>query len=168
MYLGEAITRLDEKGRITIPRAMRDRMEAFGHIVWYMTRGFDGSIFMVERSEWDKLRAQIGRFSAMDAKTIDFRRFFFGSIAEVRLDAQGRMAVPQHLREYAGLDKDVVVLGVDNHIELWDREAWRAYQRAKEAEFREMAGCLFSGDGQGAVEKGGQANGYPASGSGIG
>lgn len=168
MYLGEAITRLDEKGRITIPRAMRDRMEAFGHIVWYMTRGFDGSIFMVERSEWDKLRAQIGRFSAMDAKTIDFRRFFFGSIAEVRMDAQGRMAVPQHLREYAGLDKDVVVLGVDNHIELWDREAWRAYQRAKEAEFREMAGNLFSGDGQAAAEKGGQANGYPASGSGIG
>jgi MraZ protein len=168
VYLGEAITRLDEKGRITIPRAMRDRMEALGHYVWYMTRGFDGSIFLFERSEWDKLRAQIGRFSAMNAKVIDFRRLLYGSIAETRLDGQGRMAVPQHLREYANLDKDVVVLGVDDHIELWDKDAWRAYQRAREADFREMASYLFSGEGQAAVEKGGQPNGYPASGSGIG
>lgn len=157
MYLGESITRLDEKGRITIPRHMRDRMEVLGHYVWYMTRGFDGCIFMFERAEWDKLRDQIGRFSAMNAKVLDFRRLLFGSMAEARLDGQGRMAVPQHLREHAHLDKDVVVLGVDDHLELWDKEAWRAFQEAKEQEFREMATYLFAGDGQmgAGAEKGG-------------
>ena len=170
MYFGEAITRLDEKGRITIPRNMRDRMEVLGHIQWYMTRGFDGCIFMFERGEWDKLRAQVSRFSAMNAKVLDFRRLLFGSVAEVRADGQGRMAVPPHLREHANLDKDVVLLGVDDHLELWDKDTWRAFQRNKEAEFKEMATPLFAGDdasGAG-TEKGGLANGYPASGSGAG
>jgi MraZ protein len=163
VYHGESSTRLDEKGRITISQSLRARMEVLGHHVWYLTRGFDGCIFMFNQPEWEKLRSQVSRFSAMNAKVLDFRRLFFASVAEGRVDAQGRMAVPPHLREHAGLDKDVVVLGVEDHLELWDKEAWRAFQSQREAEFKEMAASLFAGDGEWAamtgMEKGGHAHG---------
>jgi MraZ protein len=130
-------------------------MEKQQHDVWYMTRGFDGCIFMFCESEWKKVSDQISRYASMDAKALDFRRILYGSLAEVRVDAQGRMAVPPHLREHAALDKDVVVLGVNDHLELWDKEVWRSFQAAKEAEFKEMAAPLFMGDGGPALPSGG-------------
>lgn len=143
MYFGEASTVLDDKGRITVPRRLRETMKVLGHVLWYMTRGFDGSIFLFPREEWDKIRNQAKKYSSMDARAIDFRRLFFGSVAEVRPDRQGRMAVPPHLRAHAGLDKDAVLIGVDDHLELWSRDGWRAFQENRDPDYKEMAGELF-------------------------
>ena len=74
MYFGEAQTVLDDKGRITVSRRYRETMKVMGHVIWYMTRGFDGSIFLFPREEWQKIRKQAGRYSSMDARAIDFRR----------------------------------------------------------------------------------------------
>lgn len=146
VYFGEYTTRLDDKGRITIPSPYRKIMDVMKHSVWYMTRGFDKSIFLFHHDEWNKIRAQVGKFSAMNAKALDFRRLLFGSVAEVKHDPQGRMAVPPHLREHAGLNGEAVLIGVDDHIELWDKNAWRAFQNSNEAEFKEMASVLFMGE----------------------
>lgn len=143
MYFGEASTALDDKGRITVPRRLRQVMDVLGHVLWYMTRGFDGSVFLFPREEWDKIRAQAQKYSSMDTQAIDFRRLFFGSVAEVRPDRQGRMSVPAHLRDHAGLDKDAVLIGVDDHLELWSREAWRAFQEKRDPEYKQMAAKLF-------------------------
>ena len=143
MYFGEYNTVLDDKGRITVPRAFRETMSVLKHYVWYMTRGFDGSIFLFNQPEWDKIRAQAGRFGSMNARALDFRRLLFSSVAEVQPDRQGRVPVPAHLREHAGLTREAVLLGVDDHLELWSREAWRAFQEGKQAEYREMAVQLF-------------------------
>ncbi len=169
MYYGEAITRLDDKGRITVPRDIREKMKALRHKEWFLTRGFDGCIFMFEGRTWDKLRTQASRYSTMNAKAMDFRRLLFGSLADAEIDAQGRMAVPLHLREYANLTRDVVLLGVDDHLQIWDKEAWRAFQKTKEAEFKEMAAPFFAGDDDrgGDMEKGGPDNGDSTSGSGA-
>src|SRR5690606_9613358 len=112
MYYGESQTVLDDKSRITVPRRVRETMEYEGHLQWFMTRGFDEAIFMFPRPEWDKIREQAKRFASMDAQALDFRRMFFGSVAEARPDRQGRMPVPQHLREHAGLDREAVLIGV--------------------------------------------------------
>ncbi|MBI4557468.1 MAG: division/cell wall cluster transcriptional repressor MraZ [Candidatus Hydrogenedentes bacterium] len=157
MYLGEHSTSLDDKGRITVPRRFREAMDVYGHQVWYLTRGFDGCIFLFHRDEWNRIRAHIGRRVSIDGKALDFRRLFFGSVAEAKPDPQGRLGVPSHLREYAGLEKEAVLLGIDDHLELWSRDAWRAFQEGKQAEYKEMASLLFGGaePQPAATEKGG-------------
>ncbi len=144
MYFGESVAKLDEKSRITVPRRTRDTMEVEGHAIWYMTRGYDKSIFLFHRDAWNEIRTLASKHPSMDGKSLDFRRYFFSGVTEVRPDPQGRMAVPQHLREYAGIDKEAVLIGVDDHLELWNREAWRAFQDTMGEGFKEMASALFS------------------------
>ncbi len=148
MYIGTAETVLDAKHRITVPRRVRETMEVLGHALWYMARGFDHSIFLFPRDEWNKIRDQVKQYSSMDTRALDFRRLFFASVTEVRPDRQGRMPVPPHLRAYARLDRDAVLIGVDDHLELWSRDAWRAFQEQQEPEFKAMAAQLFAGDKQ--------------------
>lgn len=147
MYFGEVQTVLDDKGRITVPRRLRATMDVLGHAVWYLTRGFDGCIFLFPREEWDKIRANARRYSAMHAQAIDFRRLFFGSVSEGQLDRQGRLPVATHLREHAGLEKEAVLIGVDDHLELWSRERWNSFQENKDAEYKTMATDLFAAAG---------------------
>lgn len=144
MYYGEAQTTLDEKGRITISRKFREVMSVYGHVLWYMTRGYDGSIFIFPKEEWDKIRSQASGHASLDAHAIDVRRMMFGSVAEAQLDRQGRLSIPTHLREYAGLDKDVALVGVGEHLELWSLDRWRAFQQAREDEYKAMASGLFA------------------------
>ena len=144
MYYGEAQTTLDEKGRITISRKFREVMSVLGHALWYMTRGYDGSIFIFPKEEWDKIRTQASGHASLDGHAIDVRRMMFGSVAEVQPDRQGRMSIPSHLREYAGLDKDVALVGVGEHLELWSLKRWRAFQQAREDEYKTMASGLFA------------------------
>lgn len=146
MYFGEAQTKMDEKGRITVPRRVRETMEFSGHDRWYMTRGFNRCIFLFHRDGWNDIRTQASRYSSMNADALDFRRLFFSSVAEAKPDTQGRMPVAAHLREHAGIDKDAVLIGVDDHLELWNPDAWRAFQEENEARYREMAAPLFGRD----------------------
>ena len=144
MYFGEAHTVLDDKGRITVSRKFRETMDVMGHVIWYMTRGYDGSVFIFPKDQWDKIRAQASEYSSMDSRAIDFRRMFFGSVAEVRPDRQGRMNVPAHLRDHGALEKEAVLVGCDDHLELWSREGWQKYQQGMEATYKEMGSELFS------------------------
>jgi MraZ protein len=160
VYFGESTSKIDDKGRITVPRRIRDTMDVLGHAIWYMTRGFDGAVFLFPKEEWDKIRQQARQFSSMDAKVLDFRRLFFSSVAEAKPDAQGRMAVPPHLREHAGIEKEAVLIGVDDHLELWSKEGWRAFVERREQEYKQMAAPIFapeaaSGSESASAEKGG-------------
>lgn len=146
VYFGEAHTALDDKGRITVPRRIRDTMEVMGHIQWYMTRGFDGAIFLFPKEEWDKIRSLTSQFPSMDTHALDFRRMFLGSAAVARPDRQGRMLVPQYLRDHASIEKEAVLVGVEDHLELWSAAGWTAYQKKQEETFKEMASELFQGD----------------------
>ena len=144
MYFGEAHTVLDEKGRITLPRRFRQAMEVMGHDVWYMARGFDASVSLFPPAKWEKIRTQANAHPLMDAFAGDFRRLFYGSATQVRPDRQGRMPVAPQLREHAGLEKAAVLIGVDDHLELWSEENWRQFQQDRGGEFRQMATELFA------------------------
>ena len=163
MYFGEAITKLDEKGRITVPRRVRETMDVLGHAIWYMTRGFDQSIFLFHRDEWQRIMDRVSQFASMDETALDFRRLFFSSLAEARPDGQGRFAIPPHLRKHSGLegeDREAVLIGVGDHLELWNKDTWEQFLENKEPVYKQIAAPMFTrkDNGQGATEKGGQDN----------
>lgn len=152
MYFGEAATTLDDKGRVTMASQFRKTADVLSHAVWFMTRGFDGSLFLFPKERWDQIRSEAGRYSTMDSRAVDFRRLFFGSVSEVRPDGQGRIAVEKHLQEYSGLSqsaKDAVLVGCDDHLELWSRDGWKKYQKSMESKYKEMGRELFQTVGSG-------------------
>ncbi len=146
MYYGEANTSLDDKGRLNLPVQFRSVMEVHDHDVWYMTRGFDGAIFLFEKEKWGELLRQGNGHATLDPRMLDFRRLFLGSVAKGKRDKQGRLAVPSHLRDYAGIDREAVLLGVEDHLELWSREGWRAFQERQAEAYKEMAAELFGSE----------------------
>lgn len=148
MYFGEAHTVLDDKGRLTLPRRFRETMNVFGDVLWYMTRGYDRCIFLFPQREWEVIRQRAKQYASMDAHAVDVRRMFFGSLAEGQPDRQGRMLIPSHLRDHADLQKEAVLIGVDDHLELWSRDRWNEFQQAKEEEFKNMASDLFINKGE--------------------
>ncbi len=156
MYYGEFQSRLDDKNRITVPTRFRETMNVLGHAIWHMTRGFDGCIFLFHQDEWRRVCSLIDRYPAMGAQALDFRRMWYSSAVEVRPDPQGRIPVPAALRDMAGLDKDVVLFGVGDHLEIWDKETWRTFQRSKEAEYKATGSLLLTGEQPrwGVAEKG--------------
>jgi MraZ protein len=122
MLLGEHEHTIDDKNRLTLPARFR---QAFvdGIVV---TRGMDGCLFAYTRTDWDKLVE--GRLASLDFLSQEGRRmqrFFFSGASETELDKQGRVGIPAALLEHAQLGRDVVVAGVHDHLEIWDRAAWR-------------------------------------------
>ena len=122
MLLGEYEHTIDDKNRLTLPSKFRTAFE--GGIV--VTRGMDGCLFAYTRDDWDHLVQ--GRLATLDPLSKEGRRmqrFFFSGAAESELDKQGRVNVPAALLQHAKLSRDVVVAGVHDHLEIWDRDAWR-------------------------------------------
>ena len=159
MYYGESSTSLDDKGRMNLPLQFRSVMDALDHDTWFMTRGFDGAVFLFEKEQWAKLQQETKGFSTLDPRMLDFRRFFLGSVAKVKRDGQGRLPVPGHLREYAGIDREAVLIGVEDHLELWGKETWRAFQQEQAQQYKAMAAELFGRKHGGAAATEGDVQG---------
>jgi len=122
MLLGTYEHTIDDKNRLTLPARFR---HAFPDGI-VVTRGMDGCLFAYTRSNWQDLVA--GRLASLDLLSQSGRRmqrFFFSGATEAELDKQGRVGLPAPLLEHAKLGRDVVVAGVNDHLEIWDRDAWR-------------------------------------------
>ena len=122
MLLGEYEHTIDDKNRLTLPSKFR---EAFADGI-VVTRGMDGCLYAYTRADWDRLVAT--RLATLDPLSPDGRkmqRFFFSGAVEAELDKQGRIMVPAALTHHAKLGREVVVAGVNDHLEIWDRAAWR-------------------------------------------
>lgn len=122
--LGTHSYQLDPKGRVSLPARFR---EAFADGVW-LTIGQDGCLYVFPRAEWRRRSEEVASSPLSDADGRAFARLFFGSSDEAKLDSQGRVTIPQRLRETAGISKDVVVLGVRDRMEIWDRESFERYE----------------------------------------
>ena len=123
MFLGEFRHTLDAKGRVIIPSKFRDSLgEEF-----VMTKGLDGCLFLFPIDEWmafeEKLRSL--PFANKDARA--FVRFFTAGATESNIDKQGRALIPQNLREHSNLNKEAVIIGTPNRIEIWSEENWKDY-----------------------------------------
>lgn len=122
MFLGEHEHTIDDKGRLTLPAKLRAPFA--GGIV--LSRGLDKCVNAYTPDRWRALGKE--RLAAIDPFSTEgrkIRRYLFTGASEGNLDRQGRVPIPAALASYAGLDREVVVAGVDDHLEIWDRTAWR-------------------------------------------
>lgn len=120
MFVGEYTHNLDTKGRLAVPYRMRAELE-HGAVV---TRGVDGCLVMYTKTEWAKLAERIANLPLSNTNARRFARFFLAGAAEVEFDKQGRILLPNYLRQYAALGSEVIVAGMFNRIELWSKSAW--------------------------------------------
>ena len=137
--LGTHRYQLDPKGRVSLPAKFR---EAFGDGCW-LTVGQDRCLYVFPRAEWERRSAEVTASPLADAVARAYARFFFGSSEEGRMDGQGRITIPQRLREAVGIRKDVVVLGVLDRMEIWDRDEHGRYEETYAGRYQ--AGSLEPG-----------------------
>ncbi|MDR3581748.1 MAG: division/cell wall cluster transcriptional repressor MraZ [Candidatus Pacebacteria bacterium] len=135
MLLGEFQHNLDTKGRMAIPAKFRDKLTA-GAII---TRGIDNCLFVFANPEWEALAAKLIALPLAQANSRAFVRLMLAGATDVEVDTQGRILVPDYLRKYAGLKKEVVVAGLYNRIELWDKATWAAYKTKTESSSEAIA-----------------------------
>ena len=131
MFLGTHAPRLDEKGRLILPAKYRE--ELAGGVV--ITKVQERCLYLFPQEEFTRITEAL-RTAPVTAKSVrDYSRVFFASASDELPDKQGRITVPAALRTYAGLDRDLVVIGAGSRAEIWDAEAWETYLAEQEASF---------------------------------
>ena len=121
--LGTHSYQLDPKGRVSLPAKFR---AAFIDGCW-ITVGQDRCLYVFPRAEWERRSDEVASSPLSDGDGRAFSRLFFGSSDETKLDGQGRVTITQRLRDAVGIDKEVVVLGVRDRMEIWDRQTYEGY-----------------------------------------
>lgn len=128
MFLGEYSHTIDDKGRLTIPSKFRGELAA-GLVV---TRGFDQNLMLFPVSEWQDMAERILARPLGDDDVRTFRRRVFSGAVDLSPDRQGRIVIPQYLREFAAIDSDVVVAGMYDYVEVWSTTAWDSIRQTIE------------------------------------
>ena len=121
MLIGEYQHNIDPKGRVIVPAKFREDLGEH----FYVSKGLDGCLFVLSPEEWQRLQDKIR--SMPISKSRGLQRFFFSGAAEVEPDKQGRILLPQHLRDYAGLSKEITFIGASSRGEIWDSDHWNEF-----------------------------------------
>jgi MraZ protein len=135
MFIGEYSHNLDQKGRLAVPKKFRTMLKS-GAV---LTRGLDDCVFLYTQEEWAVLAKKLSELPFSKANTRAFARLMLAGAMDVQLDKQGRVVVPDYLRRYAGIKKEVVVAGLYNRLEIWDARAWSEYSQQTEVARNEIA-----------------------------
>lgn len=122
MFMGEYNHTIDAKGRLIVPSKYREQLGSD----FVVTKGLDGCLFVYPNEEWTKIEEKFRNIPLTTKDARKFSRFFFAGAASCEVDKQGRILLPQVLREFADLQKDVVLVGVLSRIEIWSKERWEA------------------------------------------
>ncbi|MCR5641286.1 MAG: division/cell wall cluster transcriptional repressor MraZ [Lachnospiraceae bacterium] len=120
MFMGEYSHSIDAKGRLIMPAKYREQLGS----EFVVTKGLDGCLFVYPQEEWQSIETKFREVPLTTKDARKFSRFFFAGAAACEIDKQGRILLPSVLREFAELEKDVVLVGVLNRIEIWDKNKW--------------------------------------------
>lgn len=131
MFLGTYTPRMDEKGRLILPAKYREEL-ADGLV---LTRGQERCIYVFSTEEFQNVHKQMRQAPLTSRQARDYIRVFLSGASDETPDKQGRVTIPPGLREYAGLDREVTVIGAGDRAEIWDTAAWNTYLEEKESEF---------------------------------
>ncbi len=135
MFIGEYEHSIDAKGRLIMPAKLRDEIgEKF-----VITKGLDGCLFAYSQSEWTAFEEKLKALPLSSKEARIFTRFFLSGAMECEIDKQGRFLIAGNLRDFAGLEKDVVIIGVNTRIEIWSKEKWLAYSSDENINVDEIA-----------------------------
>ena len=141
MLLGTHAPKLDEKGRVILPAKFRDELQ--GGLV--VTRGQDRCLFVFSTAEFALVHDKIRQAPVTSAEARNYLRVFLSGASDEQPDKQGRITIPAALRDYAGLGKDLVVIGVGTRAEIWDATAWNDYLAKQENSFANVAEEVIPG-----------------------
>ncbi len=123
MLIGEYQHNIDTKGRVAVPSKFRDDLG----VLFYITKGLDNCLFVLPQEEWNKLVEKVKALPISKARAL--QRFFFSGAAEVMPDKQGRILIPQQLRDHAGLNKEITFIGTSSRVEIWDSKKWTEFNK---------------------------------------
>jgi MraZ protein len=135
MLIGEYIHSIDEKNRLSFPVKFR---KAMGKTV-VVTPGLDHCLFVFTTKEWAGIAEKLASSSMLQSDTRSFNRYLLGGAVEVGVDQQGRILLPDFLKDRAGLKGKVAVVGIHTRVELWDEDTWKAYKKGVEANADSLA-----------------------------
>ncbi|MDO5494090.1 MAG: division/cell wall cluster transcriptional repressor MraZ [bacterium] len=135
MFLGTYEPKLDEKGRLILPAKYRDEL-ASGLV---LTRGQERCLYAFPMREFERLHEQLRTAPVTSKQARDYLRVFLSGATDEMPDKQGRVTIPAQLRQYAGLDRDLAVIGAGTRVEIWDAQAWATYLDAQETAYSETA-----------------------------
>ncbi|MFE0441888.1 MULTISPECIES: division/cell wall cluster transcriptional repressor MraZ [unclassified Aerococcus] len=135
MLMGEFQHNIDAKGRIIIPAKLREDLGA----KFVITRGLDGCVFGYPLDNWEKIQEKLKQLPLAKKEARAFTRFFYSAAAEAEIDKQGRINIPSTLVDYANLEKECLVLGVSDRIEIWSKARWESVSSEIEESFEEIA-----------------------------
>lgn len=141
MFFGTYTPKLDEKGRLILPAKFREQL-AGGLMV---TRGQEHCLYVWPQAEIDRITERLREAPVSNKATRDYVRMFSSASSDERPDKQGRITIPPKLRDWASLNKDIVVIGAMNRLEIWDEAAWTAYSEEQEEAFAELSDEVFPG-----------------------
>ncbi|MBI3626824.1 division/cell wall cluster transcriptional repressor MraZ [Candidatus Uhrbacteria bacterium] len=135
MFIGEYNHTVDDKGRLAIPVKFRNSFPE-GAVV---TKGLDECLFVYPRSEWEKLAEKLARLPISQSNTRAFSRLMLAGAMDLEIDKQGRVILPEYLRQYGGLVRKVIITGLYNRLEIWDEEKWKVYKSGTEKSSGQIA-----------------------------
>lgn len=135
LFFGEYYHSLDEKGRVILPAKFRE-MLADG---FFITKSFDNCLLVYTKRDWFELVDKVRTLPTTKASVRNFQRFLIGSAVEGEVNRQGRVLIPQNLRDFAGLEKDIVIVGVANKLEIWAKERYERFIASAEESKADIA-----------------------------
>lgn len=144
MFYGEFEHSIDKKGRVIIPSKFRESLKEYDIEKLFITRGLDKCLFIFTESEWKSQEAKFKSVSFTKSEARKFNRLYFSGASQIEFDKQGRILLPKYLKDYAGIKRDIMLIGVSNRIEIWSREAWQEYYNTSKESFEEIAEKLMT------------------------
>ncbi len=135
MFIGEYNHNLDAKGRIIIPSKFRDALSQ----TFILTRGLDGCLNIYSTEQWDAIFAKLAKLPSTKKAARQYIRMLTARACECSLDNQGRIAIPQFLAKPVNIEKECVVVGANDHIEIWDKKTWEAYYAEASESYEDVA-----------------------------
>jgi len=144
MFYGEYEHAIDKKGRLIIPSKYRESFKEYDIEKLYITRGLDKCLFMFTENEWKSQESKFKSIPFIKSEARKFNRLYFSGAAQIECDKQGRILIPKYLKDYAGIKRDVMIIGISNRIEIWSRDAWQEYYNGSKESFEEIAEKLMT------------------------
>src|SRR6056297_1291927 len=138
MFIGEYNHNLDSKGRMAVPAKFRNMLKK-GAVV---TKGIDNCLFLYPKEKWQEMAQKFAELPISQSKARDFARHMLAGAVEVEFDNQGRITIPEYLRNFAGLKKKAIVAGLYDRLEIWDEEKWNNYKKGAESNSADIAEAL--------------------------
>lgn len=135
MFIGEYNHNLDSKGRLAVPAKLRASLRG-GAVV---TKGLDNCLFLYPNKQWNELAKKLSQLPTSQAKPRVFARFMLASAMNVDFDNQGRITLPEYLRDFAMLKKKTIIVGLYDRLEIWDEDAWNKYKKGAEKKSNDIA-----------------------------